>query len=118
MHIVLRKIQCFVCLCDISFNVCIEYIQFYVPKNTNFYFNKNYVFTLLTCNVGMAMGRVRVRFLHTRTRPASQDLRPGLGPFTNWIFFPGPRPAPAGPHGPCGPIQQSPFKAQSKGPKP
>ena len=36
MHIVLRKIQCFVCLCNISCNVRIEYIQFYVPKNTFF----------------------------------------------------------------------------------
>ena len=51
----------------------------------------------------MAMGRVRAGFFHTRTRPAGQDPWPGPAPFRIPGFFPGPRPAPAGPHGPHGP---------------
>ena len=60
------------------------------------------------------MGWVRAGFFfHTQTRPAGQDPRPGPGPFTKWIFFPGPKPAPAGPHGLHGPrwamVLQGPF---------
>ena len=50
--------------------------------------------------VGMAMGRVRVGFFHTRTRPMGQDLWPELAPFRVPGFFLGPGPAPAGPRGP------------------
>ena len=53
--------------------------------------------------LGMATGRVRAGFFHTRTRPAGQDPWPGPAPFRVSGFFPGPRPAPAGPHGPRGP---------------
>ena len=49
------------------------------------------------------MGRVWVGFFHTRTRPARQDPWPGPAPFRVPGFFPGPRPAPTGPHGPRGP---------------
>ena len=48
----------------------------------------------------MAMGRVRVGFFHTRTRPMGQDLWPELAPFRVPGFFLGPGPAPAGPRGP------------------
>ena len=48
----------------------------------------------------MAMSRVRAGFFHTQTRPAGQDPWPGPAPFRVPGFFPGPRPAPAGPHGP------------------
>ena len=51
----------------------------------------------------MATGRVRVGFFHTRTRPAGQDPWPRPAPFRVPGFFPGPRPAPTGPHGPRGP---------------
>ena len=50
--------------------------------------------------LGMATGRVRAGFFHIRTRPAGQDPWPGPGPFMVPGFFPGPRPAPAGPRGP------------------
>ena len=50
-------------------------------------------------SLGMATGRVRARFFHTRTRPAGQDLWPGPDPFRVSGFFQGPGPAPAGPHG-------------------
>ena len=53
--------------------------------------------------LGMATSRVRAGFFHTRTRPAGQDPWPGPAPFRVPGFFPGPRPAPAGPHGPRGP---------------
>ena len=53
--------------------------------------------------LGMATGRVRAGFFHTRTRPAGQDPWPGPAPFRVPGFFPGPRPAPVGPHGPRGP---------------
>ena len=53
--------------------------------------------------VGMATGRVRAGFFHTRTRPAGQDPWPEPAPFRVPGFFPGPRPAPAEPHGPRGP---------------
>ena len=46
------------------------------------------------------MGRVRVGFFHTRTRPMGQDLWPELAPFRVPGFFLGPGPAPAGPRGP------------------
>ena len=63
--------------------------------------------TNCTCSggreVGMATGRVRAGFFHTRTRPAGQDPWPGPAPFRVPGFFPGPRPAPAEPHGPRGP---------------
>ena len=44
----------------------------------------------LFLKLGMATGRVRVRFFHTRTRSAGQDTRPGPSPFTKRIFFRGP----------------------------
>ena len=50
--------------------------------------------------VGMATGRVRAGFFHTRARPAGLDPRPEPGPISNRIFFPEPRPAPPGPVGP------------------
>ena len=50
--------------------------------------------------LGMATGRVRAEFFHTRTRPAGQDPWPGPAPFRVPGFFPGPRPAPAGARGP------------------
>ena len=50
--------------------------------------------------VGMATGRVRAMFFHTRARPVGQDPKPGPGPFRVPGFFPGPRPAPSGPRGP------------------
>ena len=53
--------------------------------------------------IGMATGRVRAGFFHTQTRPAGQDAWPGPAPFRVPGFFPGPRPAPVGPHGPHGP---------------
>ena len=53
--------------------------------------------------LGMAMGRVRVGFFHTLTRPARQDPWPGPASFRVPGFFPGPGPAPARPHGPRGP---------------
>ena len=46
------------------------------------------------------MGRVRVGFFHTRTRPMGQDLWPELAPFRVPGFFLGPGPAPAGPREP------------------
>ena len=46
--------------------------------------------------IGMATGRVRAGFFHTRTRPAGQDPWPGPAPFRVPGFFPGP----AGPAGP------------------
>ena len=54
-------------------------------------------------HVGMATGRVRAGFFHTRTRPAGQDPWPGPAPFRVPGFFPGPRPAPAGVRGARGP---------------
>ena len=51
----------------------------------------------------MATGRVRAGFFHTRTRPAGQNPWPGPCSFRVSGFFPGPRPALAGPHGSRGP---------------
>ena len=51
----------------------------------------------------MATGRVRAAFFHTRTRPAGQDPWPRPAPFRVPGFFPGPRPAPAGPRLEIGP---------------
>ena len=51
--------------------------------------------------VGMATGRVRAGFFHTRTRPAGQDPWHGHGLFRVPGYFLGPGPAPVGPHGPC-----------------
>ena len=58
---------------------------------------------ILHLPLGMATGRVRAGFFHTRTRPAGQDPWPGPAPFRVPGFFSGPRPAPAGPRGPHGP---------------
>ena len=52
--------------------------------------------------LGMATGRVRARFFHTRTRPAGQDPWPEPDPFIKRIFFLGPELAPTGPTGPVG----------------
>ena len=49
----------------------------------------------------MATGWVRARFLYTQARPTGQDPQPRPDPIINRIFFPGPRPAPPGPVGPC-----------------
>ena len=38
-------------------------------------------------SVGMATGRVRAGFFHTRTQPAGQDPWPGPDPFTKQVFF-------------------------------
>ena len=53
--------------------------------------------------LGMAMGRVRAGFFHTRTRSTGQDPWPGPGPFRVPGFFPRPGPAPVGPRGSRGP---------------
>ena len=45
----------------------------------------------------MAIGRVWVGFLYTRTRPASQDPQPRTSSIINWIFFR----AQTHPVGPC-----------------
>ena len=63
--------------------------------------------------VGMATGRVRVGFLHTRARPAGLDPRPEPGPISKRIFFTGPRPAPPGPAGSTGPVGPRYFRAHS-----
>ena len=63
--------------------------------------------TFIPCysySLGMATGQVRAGFLHTRTRLAGQDLRPGPGPIINRVFFSGPRPAPSGLAGPVQPL--------------
>ena len=54
----------------------------------------------LHLKLGMATGRVRAGFFHIRTRPAGLNPWSEPDPFTKWVFFPGPRPAPVGPHGP------------------
>ena len=59
--------------------------------------------SLEASSIGMATGRVRAWFFHTRTRPAGQDPWPGPAPFRVPGFFPGPRPAPAGARGARGP---------------
>ena len=71
--------------------------------------------------LGMATGRVRAGFFHTRTRPAGQDPWPEPDPFIKRIFFPGPGPgpgpAPTGPTGPAGPVlhdQSSPAQNQKQ----
>ena len=66
------------------------------PKKINNFWQCVY----LPYPLGMATGRVRAGFFHTRTRPAGQDPWPGPAPFRVPGFFPGPRPAPAGPRGP------------------
>ena len=53
--------------------------------------------------IGMATGRVRAGFFHTRTRSAGQDPWPGPDLFTKRIFFRGPDPPPLG-RGTSGPI--------------
>ena len=63
--------------------------------------------------LGMATGRVRAGFFHTRARPAGLDLRPEPGPISKRIFFAGPRPAPPGPAGSTGPIRPRYFRAHS-----
>ena len=68
-------------------------------------------------SLGMATGRVRAGFFHTRTRPAGQDPWPEPEPFIKRIFFPGPGPAPTGPTGPAGPVphdQSSPAQNQKQ----
>ena len=67
--------------------------------------------------LGMATGRVRAGFFHTRTRPAGQDPWPEPDPFIKRIFSPGPGPAPTGPTGPAGPVphdQSSPAQNQKQ----
>ena len=62
----------------------------------------SYIFIKLL--VGMATGWVRARFLHTRTRPAGPDLRPGPDLIIKWIFLVRPKLAPPGPARLQGPI--------------
>ena len=62
----------------------------------------SYIFIKLL--VGMATGRVRARFLHTRTRLAGPDLRPGPSLIIKWIFLVRPKLAPPGPARLQGPI--------------
>ena len=66
--------------------------------------------------LGMATGRVRAGFFHTRTRPAGQDLRPEPDPSTKRVFFPRPGPAPAGLRGPRGPCPARPNLGLILGP--
>ena len=69
--------------------------------------------TLALCDVGMATGRVRAGFFHTRARPAGLDPRPKPGPIVNGFFFAGPRPTPPGPAGSTGPVGPRYFRAHS-----
>ena len=55
--------------------------------------------------LGMATGRVRAGFFHTRTRPAGLSPKLEPGPFINRVFSLEPGPASAGPRGPRGPRQ-------------
>ena len=50
-------------------------------------------------SVGMATGRVRAGFFHTRTQLAGQDPWPGPGLFTKQVFFRGPNLPSSGPTG-------------------
>ena len=54
-------------------------------------------------SLGMATGRVRAGFFHTRTRPVRQDPWPGPAPFRVPGFFLGPGPTPVGPRLEIGP---------------
>ena len=79
--------------------------------------SKSCLFLLDLCKLGMATGRVRAEFFHTRTRPAGQDPWPEPDPFIKRIFSPGPGPAPTGPTGPAGPVphdQSSPAQNQKQ----
>ena len=62
-------------------------------------------------SLGMATGRVRAGFFHTRARPASLDPRLEPGPISKRIFFAGPRPTPPGPVGSTGPVGPRYFRA-------
>ena len=55
--------------------------------------------------VGMATGRVRAGFFHTRARPAGLDPRPEPGPISKRIFFLwGPDPPHRAPRAPRAPL--------------
>ena len=47
-------------------------------------------------DLGMEISRVLARFFHTQTWPTDQDLWPEPNPFTKWVFFSRPKPAPVG----------------------
>ena len=53
--------------------------------------------------VGMTTGWIRAGFFHTWIQPAGQDPWPEPDPFRVPGFFPGPKPAPAGPRLGIGP---------------
>ena len=61
------------------------------------------------CNIGMAAGRIRAGFFHTRTRLASLPWKPRPSPFIKRIFFSTPNPS-----GPRGPRPLMPSQAQNQ----